>query len=455
MATQYEFRNMLLSYLVGREKAQPKIDVRPHFIPITRDVLVSTLGKHVDTNLISVDSFVDLIIAEAKSAKYVKPNKRVFFTGSTLRDGTGKVITKATLGANTPSAVFDGGVLVGLLFSTESGFKSAYDSLFKKFLNKSMSKYLILNEDSKTKREFHVGHLDITTDDGKTLGYTPATMQVDDLIKGMSRLSLHNDDAKNAILAQVQNSLASLRQDFQVHEEYSTQVKATLSKSFTSALLSVGANIVIIQEGYENSRVWGPIETKLIADVKKILTKIHFSRNYEEEIALRVVETLQGRVVKNTSSGVHIEVFGKHKGKMPISIPKKVPGNYQHPQQPKGMSKLRTLTGKFFSVVSLQNLLNAGLHDQIQKNMGKGRARTVLNYRTGRLARSATVKSIIRTRDDQLSVFYTYMRYPYGTFEPGGRQGFPVSRDPKLLISKSIREIAATMVGNKLRAVRL
>jgi len=45
------------------------------------------------------------------------------------------------------------------------------------------------------------------------------------------------------------------------------------------------------------------------------------------------------------------------------------------------------------------------------------------------------------------------MKNPYQTFEPGFRQGSPTSRDPKLLISQSIREIAASKVGNRLRAV--
>jgi len=45
------------------------------------------------------------------------------------------------------------------------------------------------------------------------------------------------------------------------------------------------------------------------------------------------------------------------------------------------------------------------------------------------------------------------MRNPNGTLSDGGRQQFPRSRDPKLLISKSIREIAETVVKNRMRAV--
>ena len=52
-----------------------------------------------------------------------------------------------------------------------------------------------------------------------------------------------------------------------------------------------------------------------------------------------------------------------------------------------------------------------------------------------------------------ITAFYNYMRNPYGTFSEGGVQQSPRTRDPKLLIAKSIREIAATTVANRMRAV--
>jgi hypothetical protein len=58
-----------------------------------------------------------------------------------------------------------------------------------------------------------------------------------------------------------------------------------------------------------------------------------------------------------------------------------------------------------------------------------------------------------QSRAGMITAFYSYMKNPYATFSDGGRQQNPKSRDPKLLISKSIREIAAQQVGNRLRAV--
>lgn len=116
-------------------------------------------------------------------------------------------------------------------------------------------------------------------------------------------------------------------------------------------------------------------------------------------------------------------------------------------------TRLRTTQGTFTSLASLQTLLNLALHDQIRKNMGTGTSKNILNYRSGRLAESAEVTSMSQSREGMITAFYTYMRNPYATFSQGGVQGSPPSRDPKLLISKSIREVLATQVNNRLRAV--
>lgn len=106
-----------------------------------------------------------------------------------------------------------------------------------------------------------------------------------------------------------------------------------------------------------------------------------------------------------------------------------------------------------FSLTSLQALLDMHLQSVISANMGDGNSSNVLNYRTGRFASSAEVVRLSQSRDGMITAFYTYMRNPYGTFSDGGKQQYPRSRDPKLLIAKSIREIAATQVANRLRAV--
>lgn len=85
--------------------------------------------------------------------------------------------------------------------------------------------------------------------------------------------------------------------------------------------------------------------------------------------------------------------------------------------------------------------------------MGTGTSNNILNYRTGRFAESARVERLTQGREGTITAYYNYMRYPYATFSAGGRQEFPRSRDPKLLISKSIREILQEQMITRMRAV--
>ena len=105
------------------------------------------------------------------------------------------------------------------------------------------------------------------------------------------------------------------------------------------------------------------------------------------------------------------------------------------------------------SLSRLQALLDTSLVERIKQNMGNGNRRDILNLRSGRFAESAKVERLSMSRQGMITAFYTYMKYPYATFSEGGKQQYPRTRDPKSLISKSIREIAGTQVANRMRAV--
>ena len=117
---------------------------------------------------------------------------------------------------------------------------------------------------------------------------------------------------------------------------------------------------------------------------------------------------------------------------------------------------IRTTRSDISNTINLSMLMlqiNNNLHDQIKANMGTGNRRDVLNYRTGRFAQSARVERISESRQGMITAFYSYMKNPYATFSRGGRQERPYTRDPKTLISKSIRELAGQQVANRMRAV--
>lgn len=107
------------------------------------------------------------------------------------------------------------------------------------------------------------------------------------------------------------------------------------------------------------------------------------------------------------------------------------------------------------SLVTLEALLRSSINSQVAKNMGTGNETRILNYRTGRFAESVAIDRVLSTRDGFVTAFYSYMKNPYATFSAGGRQEYPKTRDPKLLISKSIREIGATLAYTRMRAVNV
>ena len=113
-------------------------------------------------------------------------------------------------------------------------------------------------------------------------------------------------------------------------------------------------------------------------------------------------------------------------------------------------SQSTKITGTGFSQLDLLAKINSVLPDTVAKNMHSPR----LNYRTGEFARSARVIGVQKTPKGYPSIEYTYDKYPYQTFEPGFAQGSR-ERDPRELISMSIREIAAEMAIGRFYLRRL
>jgi hypothetical protein len=189
--------------------------------------------------------------------------------------------------------------------------------------------------------------------------------------------------------------------------------------------------------------------------IKRLITGLRFSPTAAESLAEGLAGVLLGKPFKkskakskkaSTRLGDPVST-----SKVPLKAATKVP--LPKARKPTGIRADVSL--QTYSLINLQDLINSQLQDVISANMGDGDARNVLNYRTGRLAASAKVESMSQSRAGMITAFYSYMKNPYATFSQGGRQSSPASRDPKLLISRSIREIAQTQVTNQLRAVNI
>lgn len=108
--------------------------------------------------------------------------------------------------------------------------------------------------------------------------------------------------------------------------------------------------------------------------------------------------------------------------------------------------RLRNLKGQFTSLFKLENILRALLNEAVADNM----RRPHLQFQTGRFAESVELVRLQQTRQDEITAFLTYMKYPYQTFEPGFKQGHK-GYDPRLLLDKSVREVLTPLVKAQIR----
>lgn len=179
------------------------------------------------------------------------------------------------------------------------------------------------------------------------------------------------------------------------------------------------------------------------------------SKSLVEYIDSAIVGALTGKKVRPEKSKKTYSSKTRKTDFVPKTNTK--PTNFKKPTYPKQVVNLEKNTTKFDvqeeSMVSLQNLLNLNLVERVKQNMGTGGRHDILNLRSGRFAESVQVERLSVSRSGAITAFYSYMRNPYATFSSGGRQQYPRSRDPKLLISRSIRDLAQTITQQRLRAV--
>lgn len=227
-----------------------------------------------------------------------------------------------------------------------------------------------------------------------------------------------------------------------------TDITKKRTRSLTS-ILGRGVIFVTLQSDEKNADL-----AKLEADISREMVKYLESEEFINDL---IVEPGSNSMVEDISHMILQELDSKVKPAPKHSKKAPTKGKSKVISTPKVKAfkrfSVRDYGGRFYSLTSLQSILNANLSDQIKKNMGTGRRRDILNLRTGRFAESVRVERLMEGKTGMVTAFYNYMKYPYQTFQPGFAQGHPASRDPKLLISRSIREIVSKQISNRLRSV--
>lgn len=185
------------------------------------------------------------------------------------------------------------------------------------------------------------------------------------------------------------------------------------------------------------------------ADFLRLFPNIQASKTYNEVLRDIVTSIIRGNKPSNYKAK-SAPVVSKKSTNISVSASSLSPKKIRVKEQP-----IKEVIKKDpqLELTSIAAYINTNLAERIQQNMGAGSRSDILNYRTGRFANSVKVERMSQSREGMITAFYSYMKNPYATFSTGGKQEFPKTRDPKLLISKSIREIAATKVANRLRAV--
>ena len=457
-----------------------ELNLFPHFVPLDLKTLNLTLSKvivqdpskiaeyvedpdlykqAVEAGIDFSDKVISMQALQTKIQNYAesKHKNRLDLSGGSASfsiNGLSNKSVSQLLDKNNkllPARVYSGGQLVGVLYYS---FDAAYSGLFKDFLNKEISNFIdsTIYEGTKFKKGFDVGHVLGNTE----LARSPIGIKLKRMLDALSSITEDielqipgykktNKANITKLVTDVGNKLNTLHQK----SSYGQSIEMSLDKDFgvLPFLLSVNANVVIIQDRIENQLLYGNmVEGLAERDVGNLLVNANFSNNLVQELALRLSGVIQGK-----------KVFKKElKNK---KVPKKtVPvktGAVKTKKSKKSEVKLGSVPTKasILSLPNLLNLLNSSLAAKIKENMGSGTRRDVLNLRSGRLAESAKVERLSESRTGMITAFYTYMKNPYATFSDGGQQQNPKSRDPKLLIAKSIREIAATQVANRMRAV--
>lgn len=217
---------------------------------------------------------------------------------------------------------------------------------------------------------------------------------------------------------------------------------------------------VATELGADNTRTGAQAKGKVTSLVTKVFNKIllDFEKGISaSEIAknLRTSKTIEESIVKNVEDSFSGKKPKRYKSKKQkrTTVRKKVK-NRINVEKANIATKLEIGLADNDLNAKLP-YLNARLHDKIKQNMGKGGSKQILNYRTGRFAKSAQIEGFYPTKEKRaINATVKYMQYPYGTFEPRGRLHKP-GRDPHRIFGRSIRQLLQEEKIATLRRVKV
>ena len=294
----------------------------------------------------------------------------------------------------------------------------------------------------KTRTKVDIGH--IATEGEQNL-VSPLEMKISDI------LELGQKTANPVIIREAERALSDL---YAIQAEASYSFKNTTPEAIATARDKLGEMYVVVtlhrqklnaKFSQSELEIFNRLRSTLALKLSKMpIDSIEGSNTIAQDIEEAIRNEISGNNKKLKSHQTHTKTTKPKKVKGTVDVVNAVV---------KTKKQVTQKIDETFNLTELQTLINTHLQDVISANMGDGSERSILNFRTGRFASSVQVERMTQSREGLITAFYSYMKNPYATFSDGGAQQYPKTRDPKLLISKSIREIATERVSTRLRAV--
>jgi hypothetical protein len=398
------------------------------------------LKKAIDdtfNNQVEISDY-HLAAAVKKAREHAKKLDNLFSKNNPLRAATVEnVIRDGRMGL--PSSF-----ILGENMFVVTSFTSSIDAVKKTMLTYFTSKGLLTDDQRKElSKNVHKGH-----------GMKGAAVSQVEISNAMTSIPLEYKDelresfgafAKKAKIPK--NVRVEVDKLFVVHDQI-VSPKGELKDDYVSS--------VAFQLGKENIGKDAAFEKSVkkafkdfADDYAKNLVNEQGSSTLKQKITKVTLDKFDDKkFIKVTSKDKNVSLKTKHKtankGK------KQKVGNARVSQGGKTPTKVRFRAGASSAPLAMIQSFNAKLPSKIAENMKS----PALNYRTGRFASSVRVVDAVLTPQGFPSFGYTYMKYPYQTFEPGYAQG-SVERDPRKLIDRTMREIAVEFAIGRFYTRRL
>jgi len=410
----------------------------------------------IETQIGHANSILNLAISD-------KAIKNLFFQGRKLRPGV-ELPTGYEISADDYKEIAK---IIALFYS----FKTTLDELDEIQSRTQLIKYL---KKSKTFRQ-GAKTVNLTTIDDIT-NYIKKAFGADVDKKIRAYKELAEQIAKTQVVNLKADTAVNMARYLQVRPdsisvvveiEALNKLKGTISSSLKTVYLNMVEELINkpdselnkeIKQGLENA-ILQSLDKKTVEDLALFSTASKTGMEALKDLIIDTIKTgksipYNSKAVLPKQSNISEVKISLPAIKLPkISAKKPVIADEQRIIKQMKAEQQQLKEQQATNLLSFHSLLNSNLVQTVKQNMGAGTRRDILNLRSGRFAESVRVERLTQSRDGIVTAYYNYMRNPYATFSQGGRQERPRSRDPKLLISKSIRQVAAQAKITRLRAI--